>query len=125
MNNICCIFAIKKMKNIEQQFDELLYQFSKGVTYENYKKGRRYFEFEKFKEWKSRFGYIFNINSNDHLINNQPHFHFDNNEKNIHTKIDFNGSIVECVGDDVPKKILKDLLFFLNDEKIQKSLINK
>lgn len=113
------------MINIEQLFDEILYQFSKGISYENYNKGQRWIEFEKIKEWKSKFGYNFNIYSNDHLINNKPHFHFDNKEKEIYTKIDFYGNVLESLGNDIPKKILKDLEFFLTDDKIQKIISEK
>jgi hypothetical protein len=35
-----------------------------------------YLELEKVKEWKSRFGYQFHIYSNDHCLDNKPHFHF-------------------------------------------------
>lgn len=68
------------MENDKQQslnigFDELLFQLSKGLTIEQYEKGMRWFGLEKVKEWKSRFGYQFHIYSNDHLIDNKPHFH--------------------------------------------------
>lgn len=110
---------------LEIIFDSLLYQFSKGITYESYEKGLRHHEFEQLKEWKSKFGFKFNIYGNDHLIDGKPHFHFDNKEKNIACKIDFQGSILEYKGSEVPAKTLKDLQFFLLKEDVQKIIYDK
>lgn len=114
-----------EFENLDKSFDGLLYQFSKGITYGSYKKGLRYHEFEQIKEWKSKFGFKFNIYGNDHLIDGKPHFHFDNEEKDIACKIDFQGNILECKGSEVPSKTLKDLQFFLFQEKIQKIIHDK
>ena len=61
-------------------FDTHLYSISKGMTHEQLDNGVFLLELEKVKEWKSKFGFIFNIYSNDHFINGEPHFHLDHKE---------------------------------------------
>lgn len=53
---------------LDQFFDSIIFQLSKGNTIEGIKRGRLFMEFEKVKEWKSRFGYQFHIYLNDHFI---------------------------------------------------------
>ena len=112
--------------DLNRSFDELKYQFSKGLTIDDYKNGIRYFEFEKVKEWKSRFGYVFSIYGNDHFIDNKPHFHFDHKEKGVYCKISFDGEIFESKGkNEIDKKALKELRYFLSINKTQQIIISK
>jgi hypothetical protein len=65
---------------LNQSFDEVLFQLSKGISIEDMKKGRLWLELEQVKEWKSKFGFQFHIYSNDHLLKTtkqeyKPHFH--------------------------------------------------
>ncbi len=112
--------------DLNRSFDELKFQFSKGVTIENYENGIRYFGLEKVKEWKSKFGYAFNIYGNDHFIDNKPHFHFDNKEKGVSCKMSFDGEIFESKGkNQIDKKALKELRYFLTMDKTQDIIISK
>jgi hypothetical protein len=61
--------------NLEEAFDDILYQLSKGNTIERLSRGVRWENFQQVNEWKNRFGFQFHIYSNDHLIENKPHFH--------------------------------------------------
>jgi len=107
---------------INELFDNQLYQVSKGVSHEQMDKGIMWLELERVKEWKSRFGYSFNIYGNDHFINGGPHFHFDNREKEIAAKVSFEGEILESKGKGaVDSKMKKELKFFL--KKHRKRLI--
>jgi hypothetical protein len=111
---------------LDQAFDDLQYQFSKGISFEKYESGTRWIELEKVKEWKSRFGYQLNIYGNDHFIDNKPHFHFDNIAKEIKCKISFHGEIFESSGKkEIDRKTLKELTYFLRRTDIQNSLIAK
>ena len=115
-----------EFNDLNRSFDELKFQFEKGLTIENHKNGIRYFGLEKVKEWKSRFGYTFNIYGNDHFIEGKPHFHFDNNEKGVACKISFNGEVFESKGKNkIDKKILKELRYFLSHERTQELIISK
>jgi hypothetical protein len=99
---------IEKDKVLEINFDDISYQISKGNTYENLKQNSMFSEFEILKEWKSKFGYKFNIYSNDHFINKKPHFHFDNKQENLYCKIGFDGEIFEIKNNrKIPKNIQK------------------
>jgi hypothetical protein len=103
-----------KEKALEQKFDELLFQISKGNTHDKIEKGSFFMEFEQVKEWKSKFGFSFSIYGNEHFIENSPHFHFDNNEKGIACKVGFDGIIFECKRNkSIPRNILKELKYFL------------
>lgn len=83
---------------IEQSFDEILFQLSKGNTIEGLKKGRMWLGFEQVKEWKNRFGFQFHIYSNDHFIDNKPHFHLRKSSDNIDCRFFFNGELFDCKG---------------------------
>ena len=106
-------------QTVDGKFDELLFQVSKGNTFENYEKGVRYIGLEQVKEWKSRFGYKFSIYSNDHFINNKPHFHLDNEANEVHCKISFDGELFESKNKEIPKNIYKELKKFLSKNEIQ------
>lgn len=106
-------------------FDWQLYSISKGLTHKKLDKGVFLLELEKVKEWKSKFGYEFNVYSNDHFVNGEPHFHFDHKEKNVACKISFSGEIFKSTGKgELTSKILKELTCFLSKEENRRRLIN-
>jgi len=109
-------------KNLfDRLFDDLLFQTQRGkLTHEQLERGVRHDQFEQVKTWQSKYGYKFNIYSNDHLIDGKPHFHFDNKEANIFCKVDFTGDILESSGDNtIPSNIIKELKYFLAKERTQ------
>lgn len=115
---------MKEENIIDKIFDDLLFQLSKGNTLERILKGTTVLDLEQVKEWKSKFGYSFNIYSNDHFIENKPHFHFDNKAKSVECKIGFNGEIFESNGKNpIDKKTLKVLKDFLASPGIENLLI--
>ncbi len=111
---------------IDKVFDDILFQTHRGrLTYEQLDSGRRFEQFEQVKEWKSKYGYKFNIYGNDHLIDGKPHFHFDNAGQKISTKMDFSGNVLEHKGkNSIPKKVLEDLNYFLQKESTKIKLIS-
>jgi len=101
----------EKQQSLNIGFDELLFQLSKGLTIEQYEKGMRWFGLEKVKEWKSRFGYQFHIYSNDHLIDNKPHFHLLKESDGIDCKYFFDGTLIECENSNqTDKSMVKELM---------------
>ena len=105
-------------ENINEYFDNQLYQVSKGLTHEQMDKGAMLLELEKVKEWKSRFGFVFNIYGNDHFIDGNPHFHFDNREKQIATKINLDGEVLESSGKkELDGRMKKELKYFLKKHR--------
>ena len=107
-----------------QSFESIYFQFSKGNTAEGMNRGNRYMEYEKVKEWKSRFGYQFHIYSNDHFIDNKPHFHFIKTSDEIECRVFFDGIVYDCKGKGRLDKKAKDALdYFLSGEYAQKTLI--
>lgn len=109
---------------LEQGFDSILYQISKGNTIEGLIKGRRYIELEQVKEWKSKFGFQFHIYSNDHLVNNEPHFHLIKKSEDIDCRMYFTGKIIDCKGSiQLDKKIIKAVEYFVSLDLTKKSLI--
>lgn len=116
---------MKDFETLNLIFDDLLIQTIKyGLSHEELEKGRRVGEFEQVSEWKLRYGYKFNIYGNDHFIDGKPHFHFDNRETGVFSKIDFEGNVLECSGS-VPSKILKELVYFLRQEPIRAKIRDK
>jgi hypothetical protein len=112
------------LQSLNIGFDELLFQLSKGVTIEQYEKGMRWFGLEKVKEWKSRFGYQFHIYSNDHLIENKPHFHLLKESDGIDCKYFFDGTLIECKNfNQTDKSVVKELLYFLSKKDQQMRII--
>ena len=103
-------------------FDDWLIQTIKyGLSHEELEKGVRVGEFEQVAEWKLKFGYKFNIYGKDHFIDGKPHFHFDNRETGVFSKIDFEGNVLESSGS-IPSKILKELAYFIRQEPIMKKM---
>ena len=109
---------------LTQSFESIYFQFSKGNTAEGLNRGNRYMEYEQVKEWKSRFGYQFHIYSNDHFIDNKPHFHFIKTSDQIECRVFFDGTFYDCKGKGRLDKKAKDALdYFLSGEYAQKTLI--
>lgn len=110
--------------NLDIGFDNILYQFSKGLTIEQHRRGVVYTELEKVKLWKNRNGYEFHIYGNEHLINSKPHFHFLKKSENFEAKFYFDGELIELKsGDSPPKQLRKYLNYFLEDIKVQDTLV--
>lgn len=113
------------MENLEFWFDDLLFQIAKGNTHEKLENNIRYEQFQQVGEWDLRFGFKFNIYSNDHLINGKPHFHLDHEAQGIFCKVDFTGIVLETTGRNViPKNVLKELAYFVSKTKIKGILVD-
>lgn len=106
-------------EKLDLMFDTLLIQtIQRGITYEEFididSEDEFFGEFQQLSSWQQKYGYKFNV-YNDHLIDDKKHFHFDNKEKNVHLKMDFEGNILEDKGKsridrrvhDILKKFLK------------------
>jgi hypothetical protein len=114
-------FEIQLNKGI----DFILDQLEHGNTVEGLKNGRLWMGFEQVKEWKSRFGYKFHIYSNDHLIDNKPHFHIIKESENIDCRVFFDGYVYDCKKENhIKKKVKEALLYFITNDKNQNLLIN-
>lgn len=111
-------------EKLNLMFDGLLVQtLKRDISYEEFieinAKEEFYGEFEQLSSWKQQFGYKFNV-YNDHLIEDQQHFHFDNSEKNVHLKMDFEGNILEDNGKNrIDKKVQKILKKFLQQQSVK------
>jgi hypothetical protein len=115
---------IEVENSLNESFDEMLFQLSKGNTIEGLKKGKKWMGFEQVKEWKTRFGYQFHIYSKDHLIDKKPHFHLRNPSERIDCRMFFDGVIYDCKGDNfIDKKIKSAIEYFLSIPKHQSLLI--
>ena len=111
--------------NLDQGFDQILFQLSKGNTIEGLKKGKFWTGFEKVKEWKSQFGYHFHIYSNDHFIDNKPHFHLLKDSERIDCRVFFDGKFYDCKWPNkLDKKMINALEYFLWHPHIQKILFD-
>lgn len=109
---------------LNRSFDFLLDQMAHGVSIEDYKKGSRWYGLQQVKEWKSLFGYQFQIYSNDHFIDNKPHFHLLKPSNDIDCRYFFDGTLVDCSGKGaVEKKIIEPLVYFLSETSTQERLI--
>jgi hypothetical protein len=107
-------------KKLNEGLDNILYQIKRGVTIDEIKKGIFWIELEQIKAWKSRFGFQFQIYSNDHLIENKPHFHIVKISEGIDCRMFFNGKIYDCKGNkNIDKKVLEAINYFLSDNSIQ------
>lgn len=102
--------------SLNQILDGIIHQLTKGNTIERLKKGIQYFELHQFKEWKSKYGYQFHVYSNDHLIDNKPHFHILKKSENINCRFFFNGQIYDCKGKNKPEKKVTDALCYLLED---------
>ena len=118
------------MKNNEtdklnQSFDDIVHQLTKGNTIEGLKAGQLYMEFHQVKEWKSKYGYQFHVYSNDHLIDKKPHFHILKESESIDCRFFFDGSIYDCKGHNkLEKKVVDALEYFLENSSNVAMLIS-
>lgn len=109
---------------LDQIFDNILFQLSKGNTIDNLKKGVIWVGLQKVKEWESNFGYQVHIYSNDHLIDKKPHFHLIKQSEKINCRFFFDGEIYDCKGSNkVDKKIKKVIKYFLSKPEVTQHLI--
>lgn len=115
--------GVEGLEKLDLMFDGLLVQTIKiDITYEEYlvidSNEEFYGEFQQLSSWKQQYGYRFHI-YNDHFIDGKRHFHFENKEKNVHLKLDFEGNILEKVGkDDIDNKVHKILKKFLQQQSV-------
>lgn len=109
--------------SLDRSFDELLRDIIlRKHTHEQVEYISKHTQYQKLKEWNSRFGYEFNIYSNDHLIFGKPHFHFDNPERGVNAKIDFDGKVLSIGTKPIPSNIYKELKYFLKKDYVQRIL---
>lgn len=97
------------LNRLEMDFDEILFQLSKGISIEQLKNGRRWYGFEQVKEWKNRNGYKLYIYSNDHPI---AHFHLVKASEDVDCKFDFNGNLLSCAKTVVGRRIKEAVEYF-------------
>ena len=110
---------------LNQGLDYILDQLHHGNTIEGLKNGRVWMGFEQVKEWKSKFGFQFQIYSNDHFIDNKPHFHIVKKSEEIDCRIFFDGVIYDCKGNStLDKKLREAIVYFVSDPKRQILLID-
>jgi len=108
---------------LNQGLDFILDQLSHGNTIEGLIKGRVWMGFEQVKEWKSKYGFQFQIYSNDHFIENKPHFHLVKKSEGIDCRLFFDGTIYDCKSNaTLDKKTLEAIAYFLSDPKRQNLL---
>lgn len=109
---------------LNEGLDNLLHQIFKGLTIDEIKSGKVWVELEQIKEWKSKYGFQFQIYSNDHFIDNKPHFHIVKKSENIDCRLFFNGDFYDCKGNkSIDKKVLEAISFFLTNNSIQILLV--
>ncbi len=118
------LYLLEGTKRIDLIFDDLLTQIIKGnLSHDDLEKGIRYEEFQQVSEWKLKYGYKFNVYSNDHLIDGKKHFHFDNKSENVFAKLDFQCNLLEVKGGKkIPANVFKELKYFVAKESIQSAL---
>lgn len=110
---------------LNQGLDFILEQLAHGNTIDGIKAGRLWMGFEQVKEWKSKFGYQFHIYSNDHFIDNKPHFHLIKKSDNIDCRLFFDGQIIDCQGNNTLDKRVRDSIsYFLENQGRQENLIH-
>jgi len=110
----------KHEEHLDESLDDILFQLSKGNTIERLAKGVRWESFQQVKEWKNRFGYQFHIYSNDHFIDNKPHFHLRKQSENIDCRFFFNGDLIDCKGkSQIEKKVFEALSYLLSKPQQQ------
>jgi hypothetical protein len=100
--------------------DYILNQLAHGNTIEGLKVGKVWMGLEQVKEWKSKFGFQFQIYSNDHFIQNRPHFHIIKKSEEIDCRLFFDGEIYDCKGKNrLDVKTRKAIIYFVSDSKRQ------
>lgn len=110
---------------LNRGIDFILDQLEHGNTIDGLKKGRKWRSFEQVKEWQSKYGYKFHIYSNDHLIENKPHFHLIKKSEDVDCRFFFDGNLYDCKKENqIKKKVREALLYFLSKENNQNLLIS-
>lgn len=115
--------VVEGLDKLDLMFDSLLVQTVKiDISYEEYEvinsNEEFYGEFQQLNSWNQQYGYKFNVYT-DHLIKDKKHFHFENKEKDVHLKLDFEGNILEKVGkNDIDRKVHKLLKKFLQQPSV-------
>jgi hypothetical protein len=108
---------------LDEYFDWIIDQLTKGNTIDGLKRNRFYSEFEQVKEWKSKFGFQLQIYSNDHFINNKPHFHLVKKSEDIDCRIFFDGIIHDYKGrGHLDKRTKAAIDYFLSNPMIKERL---
>jgi hypothetical protein len=116
---------INQEERLNQSFDDIIHQLTKGNTIEGLKAGKLYIELHQVKEWKSKYGYQFHVYSNDHLIDKKPHFHILKESESIDCRFFFDGSFHDCKGQKkLEKKVIEALMYFLEDSSNYIKLIS-
>jgi hypothetical protein len=109
---------------LDESFDWIIHQLTRGNTIEGIKNNRFFFEFEQVKEWKSKYGFQFQIYPNDHFIEKQPHFHLVKKSDDIECRILFDGTIYDYKGSGrLDKKTIDAIEYFLESQKNKNRLI--
>jgi len=110
----------ENLLKLDESFEFVFHQLERGNTIEGIKNNRLFFEFEKVKEWKSKYGYEFHIYSNDHLIDKKPHFHLVKKSIELDCRIFFDGEIYDYKGNGrLEKKAKEALEYFVESERNQ------
>lgn len=108
---------------LNRGLDYVLDQLSHGNTIEGLKKGVVWMGFEQVKEWNWKFGYQFQIYSNDHFIKDKPHFHIVKQSEGIDCRLFFDGKIFDCKGNAVLNRKVRDAIaYFVSEKKTQDTL---
>lgn len=119
------MMGINQEDKLNQTFDDIIHQLTKGITIEGLKKGKKYIELHQVKEWKSKYGYQFHVYSNDHLIDKKPHFHIVKKSESIDCRFFFDGSVYDCKGQKkLEKKVVDALEYFLENNSNVTKLIS-
>jgi hypothetical protein len=113
----------KTENNLDQYFDFIFHQLTKGNTVEGLKNKRIIVELERVKEWKSKYNFQFHIYPNDHFIENKPHFHFVKRSEDLECRVFFDGNIIDYKGKGrLDKRAYDALKYFLESERHQTQL---
>ena len=81
--------------SLNRSLDFILDQLDHGNSVDNMKRGMYWHGLQQVKEWKSKFGFQFHIYSNDHFIDNKPHFHLFKQSDNIDCRIFFDDKVYD------------------------------
>ena len=109
---------------LDKSFDFIIHQLIRGNTIQGLKNNKYLFELEQVKEWQSKYGFQFQIYSNDHFIENKPHFHLIKRSDNIDCRLFFDGEVFDCKGkSQLDKRIKEAIEYFLGVSKNQNRII--
>jgi len=109
-------------------FDLFLEQMNfidKGkFTFDDYIKGIRCCKRQKPDSWEKieHNGYILDVHSNDHEINNKPHFHVIKNSENIDSRFNFDGDFIDDLKTPISSKMIKNIKKYCSIDENKKEL---